>query len=68
MTMVIGGNDAEVHTSGESQTEATPGGHVCVECGYALSLLADDRVPHCPACGGSQLPPDRDVRADRPGR
>jgi predicted nucleic acid-binding Zn-ribbon protein len=52
MTMVIGGNDAEVHTSGESQTEATPGGHVCVECGYALSLLADDRVPHCPACGG----------------
>ena len=52
MTMVIGGNDSEVHTSGESQTEATPGGLACVECGYALSLLADDRVPHCPACGG----------------
>jgi FHA domain/Zinc-ribbon containing domain len=52
MTMVIGGNDPEVHTSGESQTEATPGSLVCVECGYALSLMADDRLPHCPACGG----------------
>jgi hypothetical protein len=23
-----------------------------VECGYALSVIADDTVPHCPACGG----------------
>jgi predicted nucleic acid-binding Zn-ribbon protein len=52
MTMVIGGNDPEVHTSGEPQAPPTPGGLVCVECGYALSLLADDRLPHCPACGG----------------
>lgn len=52
MTTVIGGNDPEVHTSGEAQTEATPGGLVCVECGYALSVLADDRLPHCPTCGG----------------
>jgi predicted nucleic acid-binding Zn-ribbon protein len=52
MTMVIGGNDPEVHTSGEEQSPPTPGGLVCVECGYALSLLAQDTLPHCPACGG----------------
>ncbi len=53
MTMVIGGNDSEVHTSGEEvQAHPTPGGLVCVECGYALSLLAEDTLPHCPACGG----------------
>jgi predicted nucleic acid-binding Zn-ribbon protein len=52
MTMVVGGNDQEVHTSGEPQTPPTPGGLVCVECGYALSLLAEDTLPHCPACGG----------------
>jgi predicted nucleic acid-binding Zn-ribbon protein len=52
MTMAIGGNDQEVHTSGEAQTESTPGGLACVECGYALSLLAEDTLPHCPACGG----------------
>jgi predicted RNA-binding Zn-ribbon protein involved in translation (DUF1610 family) len=50
--MLIGGNDPEVHTSGESQSPPTPGGLVCVECGYALTLLADDTLPHCPACGG----------------
>jgi hypothetical protein len=52
MTMVIGGNDQEVHTAGESQTPPAPGGLVCVECNYALSLLAEDTLPHCPACGG----------------
>ena len=52
MTMVVGGNEAEVHTSGEIEAPAMPGGLVCVECGYALSLLADDTLPHCPACGG----------------
>ena len=52
MTMVIGGNDSEVHTSGEMHSPPAPGGLVCVECGYALSLLAEDTLPHCPACGG----------------
>lgn len=52
MTMVVGGNGSEVHTSGETQAPPTPGGLACVECGYALSLLADDTLPHCPACGG----------------
>jgi predicted nucleic acid-binding Zn-ribbon protein len=52
MTMVIGGNEPEVHTAGEAQEPAAPGGLVCVECGYALSLLAQDTLPHCPACGG----------------
>ncbi len=52
MTMVIGGNESEVHTAGEAQSPATPGGLVCIECGYALSLLAEDTLPHCPACGG----------------
>ena len=52
MTMVIGGNDQEVHTAGESQAPPAPGGLVCVECNYALSLLAEDTLPHCPACGG----------------
>jgi hypothetical protein len=52
MTMVIGGNEPEVHTAGEAQSPATPGALVCVECGYALSLLAQDTLPHCPACGG----------------
>lgn len=52
MTMVHGRSEAELHTSGEQQTPPAPGGLVCVECGYALSLLADDELPHCPACGG----------------
>lgn len=52
MTMVVGGNEAEVHTSGETQSPPTPGSLVCVECSYALSLLAEDTLPHCPACGG----------------
>jgi hypothetical protein len=52
MTMLIGGNEPEVHTSGEPKSPPTPGGLVCVECGYALSLLSDDTLPHCPACGG----------------
>jgi hypothetical protein len=53
MTMVIGGNDQEeLHTTGEAQSPPTPGGLVCVECGYAISLLAQDTLPHCPACGG----------------
>jgi hypothetical protein len=52
MTMLIGGNEPEVHVSGEAQSPPTPGGLVCVECGYALSLLAEDTLPHCPACGG----------------
>jgi hypothetical protein len=52
MTMVVGGNGQELHTAGEEQTPTAPGGLVCVECGYALSLLADDTLPHCPACGG----------------
>ena len=50
--MVVGGRDPEVHSAGEPPTTPTPGGLVCVECGYALSLLADDTLPHCPACGG----------------
>src|SRR5687767_12103892 len=52
MTMVIGGSDQEVHSSGELHSPPTPGGLACVECGYALTLLADDTLPHCPACGG----------------
>ena len=52
MTMVVGGSEPEVHTAGEPQAPPTPGGLVCVECGYALSLLAQDTLPHCPACGG----------------
>jgi len=52
MAVVIGGNDSEVHTSGETQAPPTPGGLACVECGYALTLLAEDTLPHCPACGG----------------
>jgi len=52
VTMVYGGNETELHTSGEHQEPPAPGGLACVECGYALSLLADDTLPHCPACGG----------------
>src|SRR5688572_17032993 len=52
MTMVVGGNGQELHMAGEAQTPPIPGGLVCVECNYALSLLADDTLPHCPACGG----------------
>src|SRR5687767_4736728 len=52
MTMVVGGNGQELHTAGEERTPMAPGGLFCVECGYALSLLADDTLPHCPACGG----------------
>lgn len=52
MTIVFGGNDSEIHTAGEGQRPPTPGGLACVECGYALTLLAEDTLPHCPACGG----------------
>ena len=52
MTMVIGGSDQEMHTSGEPHAPPAPGSLVCVECSYALTLLADDTLPHCPACGG----------------
>jgi DNA-directed RNA polymerase subunit RPC12/RpoP len=50
--MVVGGNEPEVHTAGEAEAAPVPGGLVCLECGYAVSLLTDDRLPHCPACGG----------------
>jgi predicted nucleic acid-binding Zn-ribbon protein len=52
MTTVVGGNQPEVHTAGDAEAAPVPGGLVCVECGYALSILADDTLPHCPACGG----------------
>ena len=52
MTTVVGGNQPEVHTAGDAEVAPVAGGLVCVECGYALSVLADDTLPHCPACGG----------------
>lgn len=53
MTMVAPqGNGLEELTTGDEQTEATPGGLICSECGYALSLIAQDTLPACPACGG----------------
>jgi predicted nucleic acid-binding Zn-ribbon protein len=52
MTMVVGGNQPEVHSTGDAEATPVAGGLVCVECGYALSLLADDTLPHCPTCGG----------------
>jgi predicted nucleic acid-binding Zn-ribbon protein len=39
-------------TTGDEETQATPGSLVCVECGYALSLERQDTLPACPACGG----------------
>ena len=56
MTMLAGGTTGfEVHTAGETETSPIPGGLVCVECGYALRLLAEDTLPHCPTCGGKSF-------------
>jgi hypothetical protein len=46
----------EIHESGEIAGELAGAGSIlCVECGYALSLVALDALPECPACGGSRF-------------
>jgi predicted RNA-binding Zn-ribbon protein involved in translation (DUF1610 family) len=39
----------------ETGEVAPVGSLVCVSCGYSVSLEADDELPRCPACGGSQF-------------
>lgn len=39
-------------TTGDEQTQATPGTLTCTSCGYALSLEVSDTLPVCPACDG----------------
>jgi hypothetical protein len=56
------GSEGEVHRAGEEVGPlAGPGSLRCVECGYALSLAAleelpaDDPVPTCPVCSGTEF-------------
>lgn len=42
-------------TAGDEQTEVTPGGLTCSECGYAIAVEAQDTLPVCPACGGKSF-------------
>src|SRR5215211_291677 len=49
--VVHGGGD--VRETGE--IAAAVGSLVCIGCGYSISLLAEDELPRCPACGGSRF-------------
>ncbi len=35
--------------------ELAAGSLVCTGCGYSLALEADDELPTCPACGGTEF-------------
>lgn len=52
MTIAGAEDGIELHPAGEAQTEVTPGGLTCTECGYAVAPLVHDSLPSCPACGG----------------
>ncbi|HLM49542.1 MAG TPA: FHA domain-containing protein [Solirubrobacteraceae bacterium] len=38
-----------------SGTLAGTGSFRCDDCGYVVSLVAEDRVPDCPSCGGKRF-------------
>jgi predicted nucleic acid-binding Zn-ribbon protein len=42
----------DVHETGE---HAVAGSLACTDCGYSLALGSLDRLPRCPACGGSRF-------------
>jgi predicted nucleic acid-binding Zn-ribbon protein len=44
-----------VTDAGQTGELAAVGSLVCVNCGYSISLAADDELPRCPACGGSKF-------------
>src|SRR3954451_21500331 len=44
-----------VTDTGQTGELAAVGSLVCVNCGYSISLAADDELPSCPACGGSRF-------------
>jgi predicted RNA-binding Zn-ribbon protein involved in translation (DUF1610 family) len=56
MTMVAPrGDDLGELTAGDEQTQVTPGGLTCTECGYAIAVEARDTLPICPSCGGQSF-------------
>jgi predicted nucleic acid-binding Zn-ribbon protein len=55
---LLTGNAPELHEAGEGVGGLPSVGCLtCTECGYAVSLgaIEDERLPRCPACGGSQF-------------
>jgi len=51
MSLLVDG----VTDTGQTGELAAVGSLVCVNCGYSISLSADDELPSCPACGGSKF-------------
>jgi len=43
------------HAAGEPATAQLGGALKCVDCGYAVSVLPEEPIPECPACGGTEF-------------
>jgi predicted nucleic acid-binding Zn-ribbon protein len=53
---VVTAQSTELHESGEQVGALGPVGSLtCIDCGFAVSLVALEALPNCPTCGGSQF-------------